>query len=140
MKRDTDTAHIQTKRSISRFQPSTGTLNDAAIRASISHLCVSYVQHVAMNAIPANDARAHTHARITVLRAFNITTTVLSPVLIHLKYGPLPYHMVLLSHTFSLFNSFSVYSLHTSFIWSLSSTIPPLGSSTQFKPTTCCLI
>jgi len=96
MKQDTHTAHIQTKRSISRFQPSTGTLNDAAIRASISHLCVSYVQHVAMNAIPTHDARAHTHThtRITVLRAFNITTRVLSPVVIHLKYGPLPYRMM----------------------------------------------
>jgi len=50
------TAHIQTKRSVSRFQFSTGADNDAAIRASVSDCCVPDIEHVIVNAVPVKPA------------------------------------------------------------------------------------
>ena len=102
--------HIQTKRRISRFHFSTGPLDDAAIRASVTHFCVSHVQHVTVNAIPAINARA-SHERTCITTLCVLTnyhkTRLLLPVLI-----PPLYFNVTVPHIF-LIEPLRMYTLHT---------------------------
>jgi len=60
---DRDERDVQTKRCVGSFQFSTGTYDDTAVRALIFDGRVSYVEQVAVNAVPARD---HTRRR-TVL-------------------------------------------------------------------------